>query len=170
MERRNHTMKIIKIANEKRMIIMRGISGSGKSTLAKQISQGGIILSTDEFFMVNGSYQFDRSLLGKAHNWNQERARQALNKGISPIVIDNTNTTWREIQPYFSMAKDHGYDVSFAEPDTPWKFDAKELAKRNTHGVPAEVIQNMIDRWQPTETFGLDKKAAKDSSNLMLTR
>lgn len=39
----------------KRLVLMRGLPGSGKSTLAKKISnKAGLILSTDDFFMVNG--------------------------------------------------------------------------------------------------------------------
>lgn len=48
----------------KKMILMRGVPGSGKSYLAEQLAQvaaeeGSVALhSTDEFFMVDGRYQF----------------------------------------------------------------------------------------------------------------
>jgi predicted kinase len=76
-----------------------------------------------------------------------------MEKGISPIVVDNTNISYDEIKPCLKLANEFNYEVSYAEPDTAWKFDVDELTKRNSHGVPREVIQRMVDRWQPTETF-----------------
>lgn len=57
----------------KTLYIMRGVPGSGKSTLANQLAEGdeSRILSTDQFFMKDGTYQFDGKMLGKAHEWNQ---------------------------------------------------------------------------------------------------
>jgi hypothetical protein len=34
---------------------------------------GGVILSTDDYFYINGQYQFDVKYLGEAHEWNQNR-------------------------------------------------------------------------------------------------
>ena len=110
--------------------------------------------------MIDGQYQHDVRALGHAHVWNQGRVRSAMIKGVSPIVVDNTNTTWKEIKPYVELAKEHGYEVSYAEPDTPWKFDVEELAKRNSHGVNKEVMQRYLDKWQPTETLGMSRKAS----------
>lgn len=35
----------------------------------------GIILSTDDYFYINGQYQFDVKYLGEAHEWNQNRGK-----------------------------------------------------------------------------------------------
>ena len=43
----------------KSLILVRGIPGSGKSTFAKEISYGFPFLSADDFFMIEGKYQFD---------------------------------------------------------------------------------------------------------------
>jgi predicted kinase len=130
------------------LYITRGISGSGKSTLAKSLAPKENIFSTDDLFMVDGEYKFDPTKLGLYHKMNQERVEDAMIKGISPIVADNTNTQSWEIQPYVKLADKHGYKVELKEPNTPWKFDSKELARRNTHGVPEESIKKMIDRYQ----------------------
>lgn len=160
-------MKIHKISTNKRLVIMRGISGSGKSTLAKEIAKdGGVICSSDDFFTVNGKYLFDPAALGYAHAWCQRKASKYMASGTSVVVIDNTNVNWKAVQPYVALASQYGYSVEYAEPNTPWKFDAKELARRNTHRVPEAAIQKMIDNWQPTETLGMEKKA---SSNIDLT-
>ena len=132
---------------------MRGISGSGKSTKARELGQNGIILSTDDFFKINGKYKYDQDRIGQAHLWNQARAKKAMEQGVSPIVIDNTNVIAKDAKPYAEEALKYGYKIKIAEPDTPWKFDAEELTKRNNHGVPKEVIEEMLEKWQPDEIF-----------------
>lgn len=151
-------MKIIKSSqlnesNDKIMHIMRGVSGSGKSTLAKSLASEENIFSTDEFFMVNGEYRFNPSKLGVAHKWNFDRVKNAVMNGVSPIVVDNTNTQSWEAKNYVQLAKENGYEVQVREPSTPWAKDADELVKRNTHGVPKEAIGRMLSRYQDEETF-----------------
>ena len=85
--------------------------------------------------MVNGNYNFDVKKLGEAHKWNQERAFVAMDAGKTPIVIDNTNLQAWEPKAYVLKAVDSGYTVKVQEPDTPWKHDAQELAKRNVSVV-----------------------------------
>lgn len=160
--RKGDEMRIVEATDEKRLIVCRGAPGSGKSTLAKKLGQGGSVFASDDFFMINGEYHYDRDAIAHAHLWNQGRVRGAMKRGVSPIVVDNTNITWAEIVPYAKLARENGYAISYAEPDTPWKFDVDELTKRNTHGVPRDVIQNMVSKWQPTETLGMDKKASTD--------
>jgi len=130
---------------------MRGISGSGKSTLAQELGVGGVVFGTDDFW--GEDYNFDRSKLGEAHQWNQDRAIKAMEQGISPIVIDNTNTQLWEMRPYVEAAVKHGYKVEFHEPNTPWKFNAEELAKRNSHGVPLDIIEQMLRNWEHNPTL-----------------
>lgn len=132
----------------KLLILMRGLSGSGKSTLARQIAgPSGVVFSTDDFFMKDGVYQFDLDKLTANHQANIARTEEAMKAGRSPIVIDNTNVSAYEAKPYVRLAQQYGYRVDVQQPQTPWRFDAAELARRNTHGVPQEAIQKMIDRW-----------------------
>lgn len=132
----------------KTLYIMRGLSGSGKSTLAKDLVGSGVIFSTDDLFVENGVYNFDPRKLGLNHKKNQERAVEAMEKGINPVIIDNTHTQSWEAKPYVEAGVKFGYNVEFVEPDTPWKFNAKELANKNKHGVPLVAIQRMLDRWE----------------------
>ncbi len=133
--------------------ITRGLPGSGKSTLAKKLAgPNGVIFSTDEFFYdSNNVYRFDPSLLRKNHLLNQKRAYEAMESGVSPIVIDNTNVRNKDMKLYVNMALKFGYQVKTKEPDTPWKFDATELAQRNTHGASLDTIQGMLKRWQKSK-------------------
>ncbi|XP_054649157.1 NEDD4-binding protein 2-like 2 [Dunckerocampus dactyliophorus] len=132
------------------LILMRGLPGSGKSTMARELlstGPSGLILSTDDYFADRDGYRYDPGLLGAAHEWNQRRAGDAMYDSRSPVIIDNTNLQAWEMKPYIRMALQRGYRVDFCEPNTSWKFDPYELAKRNKHGVPQEKIAQMLDRF-----------------------
>jgi len=147
---------------KKVMIIMRGLPGSGKSTKAKALAQGGEIFSTDEFFMKEGKYAFDPTKIAEAHAWNQSRVKDALSRGVSPVVVDNTNIMLAHVQPYLEMANQNGYEVEFGEPDSPWwkkwfgpemtESDKDELIKtlleKGTHGVPEQALRKMLSLWE----------------------
>ncbi|XP_069323472.1 uncharacterized protein [Eulemur rufifrons] len=75
-------------------------------------------------------------------------AKQAIDQGRSPVIIDNTNTQAWEMKPYVEMAIGKGYRVEFHEPETWWKFDPEELEKRNKHGVSRKKIAQMLDRYE----------------------
>ncbi|XP_074085694.1 NEDD4-binding protein 2 isoform X2 [Macrotis lagotis] len=133
------------------LVLLRGLPGSGKSFLARKLLEenpNGIILSSDDFFYKNGQYQFDGNLLGEAHGWNQKRAKEAFEKKISPVIIDNTNLQAWEMKPYIILSQKYKYKVHFREPDTWWKFKPKELARRNLHGVTKEKIVRMLEHYE----------------------
>jgi len=137
---------------QKILYVIRGIPGSGKSTLVKSLGDNLHIFSTDDLFMNNGKYEFDPNKLGEYHQLNYRNAVGAMEAGLSPIVIDNTNINSFQVRGYVKAGVENGYQVEFKEPNTPWKFDAEELAKRNKHGVSKEIIQKMIKNWEPDLT------------------
>ncbi|NXR47164.1 N42L1 protein, partial [Hippolais icterina] len=112
-----------------------------------------VVLSTDDFFVENGVYIFEPDFLEDAHKWNQKRARKAMKNGKSPVIIDNTNIHAWEMKPYVMMAQENRYEVTFQEPDTPWKFNVQELTRRNIHHVPREKIQRMKEQYEHNVTF-----------------
>jgi hypothetical protein len=83
--------------------------------------------------------------------------------GVSLIVCDNTNMRLSEAKPYVDLADRYGYSVEIKEPQTPWKLDAEELARRNTHGVPLDVIEGMIENYHKNSPFTVDKIRESDS-------
>ncbi|XP_035222464.1 uncharacterized protein LOC118195279 isoform X2 [Stegodyphus dumicola] len=130
------------------LIILRGLPGSGKSSLARKMKFSGAVFSTDDFFYKKGKYAFDPNQLTEAHAWNKIRTRNALEKGVTPVIIDNTNTEVWEMVPYIFLGKKFNYEIVILEPNTPWKFNVKELAKRNKHHVSKEKIAKMKERYQ----------------------
>uniref|UniRef100_A0A8C3CLD2 NEDD4 binding protein 2 n=1 Tax=Cairina moschata TaxID=8855 RepID=A0A8C3CLD2_CAIMO len=133
------------------LVLLRGVPGSGKSYLARTLLEdnpGGVILSSDDYFYKHGQYHYDPDCLGEAHDWNRKRAKEAFERRISPIIIDNTNIQAWEMKPYVTLAQQFKYKVMFREPDTWWKFKPKELEKRNIHGVSKEKIKRMLERYE----------------------
>ncbi|KAI8502920.1 NEDD4-binding protein 2 [Branchiostoma belcheri] len=145
--------KKVKTAGPKKLYVLRGCPGSGKSTLAKKLKGNkGVILSTDDFFMKKDKYEFDPCQLGEAHAWNKERAELAMKVGMTPVIIDNTNTERWEMKPYVILGVKYGYMIEIKEPNTPWKFKIGELSRRNSHGVAKETIKKMLDRYEKNVT------------------
>ncbi|KAM9792955.1 LOW QUALITY PROTEIN: NEDD4-binding protein 2 [Neosynchiropus ocellatus] len=133
------------------LVLLRGAPGSGKSTLARALKEhnpGAVILSTDDFFLHNGQYQFNPNVLGEAHEWNHGRAKEAFKRGDHPIIIDNTNIQGWEMKPYVAQALIHNYKVLFREPDTWWKNKPRELERRSRHNIPVERIRRMLDNYE----------------------
>ena len=98
---------------------------------------------------------FDKEKQTEAHNWNQERCLEAMENGITPVVIANTNTQAIEAEPYVRTAIGHGYKIQMKEPS--WHKDLKDstgkwnfdfLKGRSIHEVPEETLKTMIDRYE----------------------
>ena len=89
------------------VLILRGISGSGKSSVARAIVSAHppgtvAVCSADDFFLQGGVYRFDFNQLGAAHEACRRSFDSALRRRIPIIILDNTNTTLREYEPYVS--------------------------------------------------------------------
>lgn len=159
------------VKNKKVLYMARGLPGSGKTFTMSKLVPKQNIFSSDDFWGPN--YEFNPEHIGHAHAWNLRKAKKAMLNGITPIGIDNVNIKWDHIKPYVKFAKENGYEVKYIESNSPWwkaissylkdpKFKegnpnfekvAEFLAKKNVHNVPIDVIKDMLNQWQPTETL-----------------
>ena len=136
----------------KNMILVRGIPGSGKSTLARNLLNlpDNVMArhyEADMYFLDDqGNYNFDATKLYHAHKWCQNKTREALEENRT-VVVSNTFTTVKELKPYFELAREFGI--------VPIVYLAQNQFN-NVHGVPAEKLQQMRDRFQYdiSELFG----------------
>jgi len=133
----------------KYLIIMQGCSASGKSTIAKAIadSMGGVICSADNYFMQDGKYCFDASQLGKAHECCRHSVKTGMFNNEPLIIVDNTNCTQKEANPYIEMAKEHGYTVQVVTVQTSMEtMVAQNDTRSEDRKIPLEVMQRQMER------------------------
>jgi predicted kinase len=122
---------------KKVLIIVRGLPNSGKSTFAKLL--GKAICTADDWYTRKGIYAWDYRYIGEAHEWCERKCRRFMQKGISPIIITNTNVTERIMRPYVDMAEDFSYITYFIVVEN-------RHGNKNSHGVPEETIVKMKER------------------------
>jgi broad-specificity NMP kinase len=138
------------------LIILRGLPGSGKSTLAKSLAggSGSDYFEADQYFVDDeGNYNFDASKLRQAHQWCKDQVEFAMTKGhknflpihgphpLVRIIVSNTFTQEWEMEPYYEMAKKHGYKVYSLIVEN-------RHSGINEHGVPDEKVEQMESRFQ----------------------
>jgi predicted kinase len=129
---------------EKILYLVRGLPSAGKTTFAKTL--GSIIVEADQYFVDGeGNYKFDGSKIKLAHEycrvqteaWMQTKGDQV---NTDKIAVSNTFTQEWELDPYFEMAKIHGYKVFSIIIET-------RHENKNEHNVPEEKIEQMRNRF-----------------------
>lgn len=128
----------------KQFFIVRGLPGSGKTTLAKALTANFVNSSchveADMYFMKDGEYKWTPHEIHKAHQWCQATVESALNDpNIDVVVVSNTFTTKKEMQPYFDMARKIGLEPHVVLCQNRWS---------NTHNVPSHTLLKMSERFE----------------------
>jgi len=90
--------------------------------------------------MVDGEYAWKAENVEKAHLACQEKCRKLMDMGSTPITITNTNTTVKEMKPYYEMAEKYGYKVFSV-------IIENRHNGINEHNVPEDTLQKMKDRF-----------------------
>ncbi|XP_063242296.1 uncharacterized protein LOC134542183 isoform X2 [Bacillus rossius redtenbacheri] len=161
----NHGNPIIRIKSHVQngtriLILLRGVPGSGKSHLARHLVKMSVVghftdyvFSADDYFTTrNGQYVYDPSRLSEAHEWVRRSIEDKMKRCESPLFVDNTNIQSWEMQPYAVLAIKYGYVLELLEPHNTWRYEEKQLTKRNVHGVPQQKIREMLRRFEPHHT------------------
>lgn len=130
-------------------LITMAIPGAGKTTFVEERYKESFYYhcSADKFFInLDGVYEFNPSLLGKAHGQCLKDFIAGCSSATAPVVCDNTNTTIAEVAPYIAVAQAYEMNIKVVHFDCPPEI----AAKRNQHGVPEEHVKRMHNRLQGT--------------------
>ena len=158
--------------------LMRGLPSCGKSTTGKRLAgKKGLVIETDAFFQKDGggpeNYHFDAGRLDEARSDTHQQLRNAISRGISPIVIGRGNGLNQETKIYIDIAMEYGDQVELKEPESPWWNEIRVLLKykegtqlaldawarelerlsRKTHGVGYNTIRRWMNTWRTDLTI-----------------
>jgi len=127
------------------LLITRGASGAGKTTFADFLefmiddpADIGICCA-DDYFFIDGKYTFDVAKLGKAHSWCREKCQSYMLCDTKLVVVANTSTRDKEVQPYIDMAEEYGYEVVSLVVEN-------RKGTENIHGVPKNTLGKQKER------------------------
>ena len=128
----------------KTLYIVRGIPGAGKSTFAKSI--GGVHIEADQFFMMNGKYNFDITKIKLAHKYCQNQTEAWMKTdgtqvNNDKIIVSNTFTQEWEMEPYFKLAEKYGYRTFSLIVEN-------RHGGVNVHDVPEDKLELMKNRFE----------------------
>lgn len=125
------------------LYLLRGVPGSGKTTMANKLVSSGLaaaVVEADQWFIQSdGSYQWNASQLGEAHEWARDRARNLLTNGSS-VVVSNTTVSQREVDVWVEMAGETGATLVSLIVEN-------RHGNSNIHGVPEEKLDSMRARF-----------------------
>lgn len=129
----------------KEINIMRGLPGCGKTTWLEKINSGFelsgkmVIVSADNYRMINGLYTFDKELNKIAHDSCLREYLSLVKSGCERIAVDNTNSEVWEIAPYYRLGEIFDYSVKIVRLHC-----SPEIAiQRGLHNVPAATLMRM---------------------------
>ena len=129
--------------SDQTVLFLRGLPGSGKSTLATILEAsalGARAVAADDWFDKYLDGRFEPAQLYTAHSWCQNEAREYLKSGGRLLIVHNTGTQCKEIEPYRAMAMEAGAQFHVAHVEGNFG---------SVHGVPEQTITAMRNRWQP---------------------
>ena len=127
----------------KECFIMRGMPGSGKSTYVRNEILGYhnpvAVYSADDYHMTQEGYRYIAANAHLAHKTCFQKFVSSIELELPYVVVDNTNTTPLEIEPYRRFAEVNDYLITIIWCDATFEL----CMRRQTHNVPLKTMLNM---------------------------
>lgn len=145
------------------LFLLRGLPAAGKTYTANNLSENGKypVLSADMYFEDSeGNYNWDGSKIKDADAWckkqleglmsgafriefpDRNRKSDYFNREVQgKIFVANTFTQEWEMEDYFKLAEQYGYQVVSLIVENRHGY-------KNVHDVPDEKVQQMKERFQ----------------------
>jgi predicted kinase len=127
----------------KTLYLIRGIPGSGKTTFAKQLAKShphALHYEADDWFTnEDGTYEYRPAEIKDAHACCVSNCSKGMANGNEVIIISNTFTRHWEMDAYFLLANEHGYEVVCVIMNNCFQ---------NVHDVPSNIVQQMKERFE----------------------
>ena len=126
------------------LFIVRGLPGSGKSSLVKRLlslyDDTSVHYEADDYWVKNGSYDFNTKFLAKAHEECFDNVTSSMQRRVTNIFVSNTFTTEREINIYLELAKKYNYNTFVIIVEN-------RNETESIHNVPKETLEKMHNRF-----------------------
>ncbi|XP_034149407.1 NEDD4-binding protein 2-like 1 [Esox lucius] len=145
----------------KDLIILRGLPGVGKSHRARQLLDEyrrlgiqGKIYSTDRY---HEKFDWDTRYFHRNHTWTRRDVFVAMQRGVTPIIVDNTNIYRWHMYPYVFMGKQRGdYYITIEEvprgyPET--FISLNKLYRRCKRNIPKWKFREYRDGWEEVDHY-----------------
>lgn len=97
------------------------------------------VLATDDYFMVNGEYNFDKTKLHHYHQLCIQDTEKVMIKEMEKIFVTNTFTREKELNPYIELSKKYDYNLISLIVEN-------RHGNKNIHVVPEETLLKMKNR------------------------
>lgn len=149
--------------------ILRGLPGSGKTSVADFLAgvcyaSGYWVVrkSLDDYRYVDGKYVYDKYKNDEITvkykkdliEWVEGNHHQDV------VILDNTHSRAVEYAFVKELFESKGYTVVVLEAQR----DFESCCMQNTHGVPRDAVQRMVDRWEyPYRRANDDTQTPTDS-------
>lgn len=135
------------LLNKHNLILIRGVSGSGKTSFAEFLiyhllgdcTDSTMVCADSFFYDEEGNYNFDSSRLWEAHEWCRESVKNEMIEDEGDIIVHNTFTTQREIDPYIDLAAEHDYNVISLIVEN-------RHGNKDVHNVPEDILDRQERR------------------------
>ena len=139
----------------KEVIIIRGVPGSGKNCLIYDLEYDNnsnfSIISFNDFFIKDGTYKFDRTLINKAYSYSFQKFINCLQINIPKIYINNINNNKWMYNNYIILAQIYNYKVKIIEILCDDQNYLYYFNKRSKHNTPMNYSKNIYNNWDYDE-------------------